>query len=88
MIAISKEGRRLVLTTHGALDDENVDAMLEAIEQSDENAPLVIDLANAGELNAGDDIRLLSALAFRSGSVRFRHAHSNHRRLVSAAQSA
>jgi|GEM_PF-2835350 len=90
MIAISRERGtgRVVLTTHGELNDETVTAMLEALEQTDEDAPLLIDLADAGELKTSREVRLLSALAFRSGPVTFRHAHRNHRRLVSAAQSA
>ena len=90
MIAITRERgtRRIVLTTHGELNDEAVTALLEALALTDDDAPIVIDLADAGELKTTRDIGLMSALAFRSGAVAFRGAHRNHRRLVSAAQSA
>ena len=90
MMEITKEQRtgRLVLTTHGDIDDELVTSLLEALAEADDDAPIVIDLADAGELKTTHGIGLLSALAFRSGPVAFRGAHRHHRRLVSAAQSA
>ena len=90
MIAITKEkgSGRVILTTHGELNDDAVNALLEALAMTDDDAPIVIDLADAGELKTSRDISLLSALAFRSGAVAFRGAHRNHRRLVSAVRSA
>ncbi len=90
MIAITKERGtgRVILTTHGELDDAAVDSILEALALTDDDTPIVIDLADAGALKTTRDIGLLSALAFRSGDVAFRHAHREHRRLVSAARSA
>lgn len=90
MIAITKEKGtgRVILTTHGELNDEAVTALVQALALTDDDAPIVIDLADAGELKAKSDIGLLSALAFRSGAVAFRGAHRNHRRLVSAVRSA
>lgn len=75
-----------MLTTHGELNDEAVHALMDALALTDEESPVVIDLAHAGELNTTNDIGLLSAIAFRSGPVAFRHAHSHHRRLVRAAK--
>ena len=90
MIAITREQgtQRVFLTPHGELNDEAVTALLDALELTDDDAPVVIDLGGAGELTATQDIGLLCALAFRSGSVVFRGARRNHRRLVSAAMSA
>lgn len=90
MIAITRERGtgRVVLTTHGELNDDAVKALMEALALTDDDAPIVIDLADAGELKTSRDIGLLSALAFRSGDVAFRGAHRHHRRLVSAARSA
>ena len=75
------------MTTHGELNDAAVTALLEALALTDDDTPIVIDLADAGELKASKDIGLLSALAFRPGEVAFKGAHRHHRRLVSAARS-
>jgi len=90
MIAITRERGtgRVILTTHGELNDAAVAALLDALARTEDDAPIVIDLADAGELKTSHDIGLLSALAFRSGEVAFRHAQRHHRRLVSAARSA
>jgi hypothetical protein len=89
MIAISKERGtgRIVITTHGELDDVTVSALLDALELTDEEAPIVIDLRDAGPVTTSYDLRLMSTLAFRSGQVAFRGAHREHRRLVNVARS-
>lgn len=87
MIAITREQKgKVVLTTHGALDDAAVHALLEAISLTEEEAPIVLDLADAGELTAEHEMGLLSAIAFRAGPVRVRGAHRHHRRIVAAAK--
>jgi hypothetical protein len=90
MIAISKERgtNRVVLTTQGDLDDAAVSALLEAIALTDDEAPLVIDLARSGELRGTREIGLLSALSFRAGPVVFRGARPEHDRIVKAVSSA
>ena len=90
MIAITREQGtgRVILKTRGEFDDETVSALREALWLTDDDAPILIDLAEAGELKATVDIGLLSALAFRSGPVAFRNAHRHHRRLVTAVKSA
>lgn len=85
MIAITRDKKsgRVVLTTHGELDDTTVNALLEAIRHTEEEAPIVLDLADAGMLKAEHETGFLSALAFRSGPVAVRGAHRHHRHFVS-----
>ena len=77
---------RMVVTTHGMLDDATVDALLQAIGMTDEEAPIVLDLADAGELHSTRELGLLSTLAFRAGRVTVRGAHRHHRQIVAAAK--
>lgn len=88
MIAITRNPKtgRVVLATHGPLDDATVDALLEAIGMTDEEDPIVLDLADAGELKTTHEVGLLSTLAFRAGPVTVRGAQRHHRQIVAAAK--
>ena len=87
MIVITREQGtgRVVLTAHGELDDDTVKALIDALALADDDEPIVIDLADSGALRTSRDVGLMSAIAFRSGPVAFRHARRCHRSLVRAA---
>ncbi len=66
-----KGSGQIVLTSHGPLDEASVDALLQALSLTSENAPVLIDLSRA-EISASEQLRQLAfELAKRTGPVKF-----------------